>query len=108
MLLATILLLGALPRSGELAKSAANVPEAVRVAANDSRAARELPSMPKPKVAADADGIAGVNSADAAGAAGAGEATGGAGAGFSGGSRGPGAPAGQTPPGCVTVQAVKP
>src|SRR6266851_1074691 len=82
MLLATILLLGALPRSGELARSAANVPEAVRVAANDSGAARELPSMPKPKVAADADGIAGVNSAEAASAAGSGNATGGAAGGF--------------------------
>src|SRR5229473_93262 len=80
MLLATILLLGALPRSGELTRSAANVPEAVRVAANDSGAARELPSMPKPKVAADTDGIAGVNSADAASAAGAGNASGAAGA----------------------------
>src|SRR5258707_12542966 len=79
MLLATILLLGALPRSGELARSAANVPEAVRVAANDFGAARELPSLPKPKVAAGADGIAGVNSADAASGAGAGNANGGAG-----------------------------
>jgi hypothetical protein len=62
MLLATILLLGALPQSGELARSAANV-AAVSVAdaadAKDSGAARELPSMPKPKVDSDAgaDGV---------------------------------------------------
>jgi hypothetical protein len=62
MLLATIILLGALPQSGELARSAANV-AAVSVAdaanAKDSGAARELPSMPKPKVDSDAgaDGV---------------------------------------------------
>jgi len=60
-LLATILVLGALPQSGELARSVANA-AAVSVAdaanAKDSSAARELPSMPKPKVAADADGVA--------------------------------------------------
>jgi hypothetical protein len=59
MLLATIVLLGALPQSGELARSAADVPAAVsadtRVEANDSSAPRELPSMPKPKANADAD-----------------------------------------------------
>ena len=60
MLLATIVLLGALPQSGELARSAANVPVAVvsadaKVEANDSSAPRELPSMPKPKVNADGD-----------------------------------------------------
>ena len=62
MLLATILLLGALPQRGELARSAANV-AAVSVSdaaeAKDSGAARELPSMPKPKVDSDAgaDGV---------------------------------------------------
>jgi hypothetical protein len=66
MLLATILLLGALPQSGELARSAANVAEAVTVAAKDASAARELPSMPKPKGAANADGVA--VAANAAGA----------------------------------------
>ena len=72
MLLATILLLGALPQSGELARSAANVPEALTVAANDASAAGELPSMPKPKVSADAegDGLT-ANVANSAGAAGA-------------------------------------
>jgi hypothetical protein len=70
MLLATILLLGALPQSGELARSAANV-AAVSVEdaadAKDSGAARELPSMPKPKVDSDAgaDGV----TANVAGAA---------------------------------------
>ena len=62
MLLATILLLGALPQSLELARSAANV-AAASVAdaaeAKDSSAVRELPSMPKPKVDSDAgaDGV---------------------------------------------------
>jgi hypothetical protein len=83
MLFATILLLGALPQSGELARSAANV-AAVSVAdaadANDSGAPRELPSMPTPKVAADADGVTVVNSADGAKAAASGNTTGGAGA----------------------------
>jgi hypothetical protein len=71
MLLATILLLGALPQSGELARSAANVAAAVSVSdaadAKDSGAARELPSMPKPKVDSDAgaDGV----TANVAGAA---------------------------------------
>src|SRR5260370_14839302 len=61
MLLATILVLGALPQSGELARwvpnaAAASVADAGN--AKDCSAARELPSMPKPKVAADADGVA--------------------------------------------------
>ena len=72
MLLATMLLLGALPQSGELARSAANVAAvsvahaAVAADAKDSGAARELPSMPKPKVDTDAgaDGV----SANVAGA----------------------------------------
>ena len=59
MLLATIVLLGALPQSGELARSAADVPAAVsadaKVEANDSSTGRELPSMPKPKANADAN-----------------------------------------------------
>jgi hypothetical protein len=83
MLLATILLLGTLPQSGELARSAANV-TVLSVAdaadAKDSGAPRELPSMPTPKVAADADGVAVVNSGDAANAAASGNTTGGAGA----------------------------
>jgi hypothetical protein len=61
MLLATILLIGALPQSGELARSVATVPAAIpmeeKTGAKDSGAGRELPSMPKPKVdgnAADA------------------------------------------------------
>jgi hypothetical protein len=62
MLLATIVLLGALPQSGELARSVASVPVALSVdgklEAKDSSAVRELPSMPKPKVNADADAYA--------------------------------------------------
>ena len=60
MLLASILLLGALPKSGALARSVANLPETVssdaKMDAKDSSAARELPSMPKPKVSIDAEG----------------------------------------------------
>ncbi len=60
MLLATIILLGALPQSSALARSVANLPEAVasdaKIDAKDSGAARELPSMPKPKVSMDAEG----------------------------------------------------
>src|SRR5258706_5825698 len=60
MLLATILLLRALPQSDALERSAANLPEMVASDANtdakDSGAARELPSMPKPKVSIDAEG----------------------------------------------------
>ena len=60
MLLATILLLGALPQSDALARSAANLAETVssdaKTDAKDSGAARELPSMPKPKVSMDAEG----------------------------------------------------
>jgi len=65
MLLATMVLLGALPQNVDLVKSVANV-SAVSVAdaIKDSRAVRELPSMPKPKD--DADEVAGANSADAA------------------------------------------
>jgi hypothetical protein len=60
MLLATILLLGALPQSGELARPVADAPAAVLVAdaGKDSGAAGELPSMPKAKAKADADGVA--------------------------------------------------
>jgi hypothetical protein len=63
MLLATIILLGAIPQSGELAKAVANVPAAVSAATTavstrtsegndtkDAGLARELPSMPQPKV----------------------------------------------------------
>jgi hypothetical protein len=55
MLLATMVLLGALPQSGELARSVANVSATapVTVASKDSSEARILPSMPKPKVEMD-------------------------------------------------------
>jgi hypothetical protein len=66
MLLATILLLGAIPQSGQMAKAVANAP--VEVAAEAS-GARSLMSMPVPKAEMEADG-AGVTSS-IAGAAGA-------------------------------------
>src|SRR6267378_1416561 len=78
MLLATILLFGALPQSGELARSAVNVAARIsiegKLEAKDSSAARELPSMPKPKVnadagAANASGSAAANGAPSTGAA---------------------------------------
>ncbi len=76
MLLATIVLLGTLPQSGELARSVANVPVALSVdgklEAKDSSAARELPSMPKPKVNADADAYAANGSGSGAASTGAG------------------------------------
>jgi hypothetical protein len=61
MLLATIVLLGALPQSGELARSAANVAATapVTVAAKDSSEGQTLPSMPKPKVEMSIDANAG-------------------------------------------------
>jgi len=101
MLLATILLLGALPQSGELARSAANGNETVLVAANDSGAARELPSMPKPKMNADAegDGLT-ANVANAAGSENAAGSTGANGA--------AGAAAVQPPRAALAIQPVKP
>src|SRR5258708_23878664 len=76
MLLATIVLLGALPQSGGLARPVANVPVALSVVgkleAKDSSAARELPSMPKPKVNADADAYAANGSGSGAASIGAG------------------------------------
>src|SRR5258706_15090961 len=60
MLLATIILLGALPQSSALARSVANLPEAVasdaKIDAKDSGAARELPSVPEPKGSRDGEG----------------------------------------------------
>ena len=60
MLLATIILLGAIPQSGEMARAVANAPVAAVSAApaaaatevngKDSGPTRELPSMPQPKV----------------------------------------------------------
>ena len=60
MLLATIILLGALPQSGNLAKSVVNNAVAVSEA-SESVASRELPSMPTPKVAVDASGSGKLN-----------------------------------------------
>jgi len=56
MLLATILLLGAIPQSGELAKSVANAAtEMSAETGKDATASRILPSMPAPK--AEPDGV---------------------------------------------------
>jgi len=56
MLLATVLLLGAMPQSGDLARSAATLSaDVVTEATKDSGSARSLPSMPAPKVKTDAE-----------------------------------------------------
>ena len=66
MLLATIVLLGAIPQAGELARSAANAPvEVTAEAVKDAAAPRTLPSMPTPKVATGSE-TDGVNSSIAA------------------------------------------
>src|SRR5258706_11136122 len=71
MLLATIVLLGAIPQSGELARSVANVASEVSAeAGKDAAGSRSLPSMPTPKAKTDADAD-GVNSSVAANVAGA-------------------------------------
>jgi hypothetical protein len=60
MLLATIILLGAIPQSGELARSVANAAtEMSAEKSNEVGASRNLPSMPKPKAATEveADGV---------------------------------------------------
>lgn len=54
MLLATIILLGAIPQSADLARSVANLPEMAAEATKDS-SARNLPTAPTPKVKTDAD-----------------------------------------------------
>jgi hypothetical protein len=74
MLLATIVLLGAIPQSGELARSVANVATEVSVeAGKDAAGSRSLPSMPTAKVKTDAEAD-GVNSSVSANLAGAGAA----------------------------------
>ncbi len=56
MLLATILLLGAIPQSGDLARSAANLAaEVAAEATKNAGSARNLPSMPAAKVKTDAE-----------------------------------------------------
>jgi hypothetical protein len=59
MLLATIVLLGAIPQSVDLARSVANLPaEVTAEAAKDAGAeSTSLPSMPTPKTAINADGV---------------------------------------------------
>ena len=60
MLLATILLLGAIPQSGQVARAVANAPaEAIAEASNEAAGERSLPSMPvaKSKFEAAGDGV---------------------------------------------------
>jgi hypothetical protein len=60
MLLATILLLGAIPQSGQVARAVANAPaEAIAEASNEAAGERSLPSMPVAKANFDAasDGV---------------------------------------------------
>ena len=71
MLLATIVLLGAIPQASELARSAANTTAEVTAdAGKESPAARTLPSMPTPKlkVDSDPDGVTSTVAANGAGA----------------------------------------
>src|SRR5258708_30759533 len=71
MLLATIVLLGAIPQSGQVARAVANAPaEAVAEASNEAAGERSLPSMPVAKSKFDAAGD-GVSSSVVASAAGA-------------------------------------
>src|SRR5258708_999487 len=66
MLLATILLLGAIPQSGQVARAVANAPaEAIAEASNKAAGERSLPSMPVAKSKFDAAGD-GVSSSVAA------------------------------------------
>jgi hypothetical protein len=55
MLLATILLLGAMPQSGDLARSAATLSAAVAADTKDAGSSPSLPSAPTPKVKTDAE-----------------------------------------------------
>jgi len=69
MLLATIVLLGAIPQSADVARSLANLPEMAAEATKDS-SPRTLPTAPTPKVKTDAaaDGAVSVVAANLAGA----------------------------------------
>ena len=71
MLLATILLLGAIPQSGQVARAVANAPaEAIAEASKEAAGERSLPSMPvaKSKFGAAGDGVSSSVAASAAGA----------------------------------------
>ena len=71
MLLATIVLLGAIPQASELARSVANTSaEVTAESGKDSGGARNLPSMPTPKVNSDleTDGVSSSVAANAASA----------------------------------------
>ena len=71
MLLATIVLLGAIPQASELARSVANTSaEVTAESGKDAGASRNLPSMPTPKVNSDleTDGVSSSVAANAASA----------------------------------------
>src|SRR5258706_8040494 len=68
MLLATIVLLGAIPQSGQVARAVANAPaEAIAEASKEAAGERNLPSMPvaKSKIDAAADGVSSSVAAEA-------------------------------------------
>jgi hypothetical protein len=67
MLLATMILLGAIPQSADLARSVANLPEMEAEATKDS-SARTLPTAPTPKVKTDAGADGSTVTASVAGA----------------------------------------
>jgi hypothetical protein len=67
MLLATIVLLGAIPQSADLARSVANLPEVTAEASKDA-SLRNLPTAPAPKVKTDAEADGSTVTANVAGA----------------------------------------
>ncbi len=69
MLLATIVLLGALPQSADLARSVAKVPTEVAADTTKDSGAKNLPTAPTPKVKTDAEADGSSVTASVAGAA---------------------------------------
>src|ERR1700719_449020 len=69
MLLATILLLGALPQSADLARSVAKVPTEVTADATKDSSTKNLPTAPTPKVKTDVEADGANLTASVAGAA---------------------------------------
>lgn len=68
MLLATMLLLGAIPQSADLARSVAEVPAKLTAEASADASARTLPSAPTPKVKTDVEADGSSVTASVAGA----------------------------------------
>jgi hypothetical protein len=68
MLLATIVLLGALPQSADLARSVVKVPTEVTVDATKDSSTKNLPTAPTPKVKADVEADGSSVTASVAGA----------------------------------------